>query len=190
MQNVYASKIKPDRSIIDRNLNGSIDYLDTFNIDVIHAGCESIDYLTAMLFTSLPDWVWALLKFRDLLVRPFGLETGLIPSQASIEKSIHFTAGDRAIFFTVTDRNESEIVMSEDDKHLDFRTSLFLDKTKAGRRNTLHLTTLVQFHNWWGRLYFLPVKPFHKAIMKTLLRQLVKTMERTSFHQEELCKPT
>ena len=189
MKKVHTSKRKPDGDIIDRNLGSTIDYLDSFSIEIADAGNDSIDYLTAMLFTSFPGWVRGLLKLRDLLVRPFGLATGLIPSQTSIDKSIHFAVGDRAIFFTVIDRTASEIVMSEDDKHLSFRTSLRRERHMDGRADTLHLTTLVQFHHWYGRLYFLPVKPFHKAIMKTLLRQLAKQKSKQPIYKEVSCNP-
>jgi hypothetical protein len=190
LKKVFASNSKPDGSIIDRGLTGTIDYLDSFCIDMQDADGNSIDYLTAILFTSFPDWAWGLMKLRDALVRPFGLMTGLIPSQESISRSVFYDSGDRAIFFTVIDRTESEIVMSEDDKHLNFRTSVLINRAKNGRRATLHLTTLVQFHNFWGSFYFFPVKPFHEAIMKALLRRLAKTIDRDSFHQEKLCKPT
>jgi hypothetical protein len=30
--------------------------------------------------------------------------------------------------------------------------------------------TIVHYNNIWGRLYFLPVKPFHKLIIRTMLR--------------------
>jgi hypothetical protein len=187
MYRVHSSESKPNASIIDRSLSGTIDYLDSFCIDIPDADRDSIDYLTAMVFTSFPGWVWFLLKLRDLIVRPFGLETGLVPSQESIDPSVHFAVGERAIFFHVIDRNDSEIVMSEDDKHLFFRTSLMVDRSTAGDHVTIHLTTLVQYHHWWGKLYFLPVKPFHKAIMKTLLRQLAKRESHTLLYKEVSC---
>ena len=80
----------------------------------------------------------------------------------------------RAILFSVIDRSETEIVMAEDDKHLYFRTSLFVEETSDQNRENVYLTTLVQFHNIWGKLYFSPVKPFHKLIMKALLTNFSK----------------
>ncbi|MDR1119950.1 MAG: DUF2867 domain-containing protein [Dysgonamonadaceae bacterium] len=29
----------------------------------------------------------------------------------------------------------------------------------------MYLTTIVRFHNVWGKIYFLPVKPFHRLIL-------------------------
>ena len=85
---------------------------------------------------------------------------------------MHYNVGERAVVFHIIDRSESEIVMAEDDKHLYFRTSLFVEKINEKSLNNVYLTTLVHFHNFWGRLYFTPVKPFHKLIMKTMLKNL------------------
>ena len=60
--------------------------------------------------------------------------------------------------------------MGEDDKHLNFRTSIMIDKSKS----TISLITLVHFNNVWGKLYFLPVKPFHRLIIRSLLKKYNK----------------
>ena len=124
----------------------------------------------------MPGWVTQFLKFRDFLVKPLGLETGSIPPQEKIAPTIRYVIGDRAIFFSVIDRSDSEIVMAENDKHLYFRTSIHVEKTHAPYLDHVYLTTIVQYHNIWGKLYFAPVKPFHKLIMKILLTNLTKSL--------------
>ena len=163
---------KPDNSIIDKDMKGEIHYIDSFRIEIGNTNQYSIDYLTALLFSSIPGWVKGLLNLRDFLVRPFGLETGVVPQRETIDASLHYNIGDRAIVFHVIDRSESEIVMAEDDKHLYFKTSLFVERINEKRLDNVYLTTLVQFHNIWGELYFTPVKPFHKLIMKAMLKNL------------------
>jgi len=44
--------------------------------------------------------------------------------------------------------------------------------------NNVYLTTIVKFHNIWGKLYFAPVKPFHKLIIKTLLENFSNTLNK------------
>jgi hypothetical protein len=63
--------------------------------------------------------------------------------------------------------------MGEDDKHLNFRASVLKDKTNG----TVSLTTVVHYNNLWGRVYFFPVKPFHKIIMKALLKRYLRKDE-------------
>jgi hypothetical protein len=164
---------KPDNSIIDRDMNDDIHYIDSFGIKFKNTNHLSVDYLTALLFSSIPGWVRMLLNLRDFLVKPFGLETGIIPEQETIDTALHYSIGDRAIFFSVIDRTEFEVVMAEDDKHLYFRTSLYVEKTSDQNLDNVYLTTLVSFHNIWGKLYFIPVKPFHKLIMRTLLKNFL-----------------
>ena len=168
--NVKQFREKPDNSIIGRGLDAEIHYIDSFSIKFMNRNQYSIDYLTALLFSSIPAWVRILLNLRSILVKPFGLDTGTLPAQHSFDVSLRYHIGDTAVFFPVVDRSESEIVMAKNDKHLYFRTSLYVEKTSDQHLLDAYLTTLVKFHNIGGRLYFAPVKPFHKLIMRTLLK--------------------
>ena len=163
----------PEGSIITRNMAGGIDYLDAFAIEIENRNDYSIDHLTSLLFTSLPSWGRALLKFRDVLVKPLGLRTGLIPEQEKLDPHVKYTPGDRAIFFRMIDRTDSEIVMAEDDTHLYFRVSLAA-LPKGGTTQCVRLTTLVQFHNTLGRFYFAVVKPFHRLLVRRLLANFAR----------------
>jgi hypothetical protein len=175
MKTVKRFHKKPENSIIDRDMSGDSHYIDSFSVKCKNSNHYSIDYLTASLFSSIPVWVRMLLNLRDFLVKPFGLETGIIPEQETLDTSLHYNIGDRAIFFPVIDRSECEIVMAEDDKHLYFRTSLYFENTSDQNMDNVYLTTIVKFHNIWGKLYFAPVKPFHKLIIKTLLNNFSKS---------------
>ena len=168
---------QPRNSIISRDLSGDIHYTDSFRIEMQNTEELSVDYLTTLLFTSVPKWVRMLLTIRDYIVKPFGLKLGKIPRPTDFDGSIYYHRGDRAIYFLVTDRSDSEIVMAEDDKHLYFRTSISIQKKAATSRQYLYLTTIVQFHNIWGRIYFVPVKPLHKLIMKRLLINFLKVLK-------------
>lgn len=155
-----------EKSIIS-NQFGRIDYLDTYKIDV--EVNDTIDNITTNIFKT-PKWVDRLLNFRDLIVRVFGLKTG---NKKDRNIANYYPIGSKAVYFTVLDRNDHEIVMAENDKHLNFRTSVLLDKTNA--TTAIYLTTIVHFNNIFGRLYFIPVKPFHQIIIKSLLKRYVKT---------------
>ena len=51
-------------------------YTDAFACEVTGAQKLSADDMMISFWTVVPDWVDALFKVRNLLVRPFGLETG------------------------------------------------------------------------------------------------------------------
>jgi hypothetical protein len=173
---IQSFKIQPERSIILNNLQGDIHYTDSFKVMFVNKCDFSIDYLTALLFASDPKWVKFLLNLRDLMVKPFGLKSGLIPESASLDKSIRYAPGDRLVLFPVIDRSESEIVMAEDDKHLYFRSSLLIQDTSDRYLQAAYLTTIVQFHNIWGKIYFAIVRPFHRLIMKEMLANFVEAL--------------
>jgi hypothetical protein len=77
-------------------------------------------------------------------------------------------AGDRAGIFRILARNTEELLMGENDRHLDFRFSLVL--REAGAFQDIFATTTVRFHNVWGRLYFLFVAPVHRLVIPSMLR--------------------
>ena len=80
--------------------------------------------------------------------------------------------------FKVFDKTDDEIVLGEDDKHLNFRVSLFIDKQSENKTDkNLIISTTVKFNNWFGRLYFLPVRLFHKLIVPTMLKGIIKNIE-------------
>lgn len=116
-------------------------------------------------------------NIRDFMVKLFGLKATMIPEQRTLDKSIRYNLGDKAIYFVVINRSDTEIVMAKDDKHLYFRTSLLIEENPDDSKyQYLFLTTIVEFHNIWGRIYFAFVRPFHKLLMKKLLSDFLKTI--------------
>jgi hypothetical protein len=151
----------PEASIINKDF-GKIDYCDIYKINKITN--DTIDAIVTKIF-MIPGWVKKLLKIRDSLVDIIGLRTG--DNNSNIDN--HYPIGSKAVYFQVLDRNDHEIVMAEDDVHLNFRTSVFFEKNEAFL--SVYLTTIVKFNNFWGRLYFFVVKPFHRLIIKSILNK-------------------
>lgn len=105
----------------------------------------------------IPGWVDVLMKLRNRIVGVFGLKTDRNTPKPET-------------FFPVIENREDEIVMGEDDKHLNFRASILKDSSEE----SISLITVVHYNNVWGKVYFFPVKPFHKIIMQALLKQYLK----------------
>jgi Protein of unknown function (DUF2867) len=72
--------------------------------------------------------------------------------------------------FKVLDRQDDEILLGEDDRHLNFRASVQL-KREAEKCWAI-VSTVVQFNNWLGHAYFVPVRPIHKIIVLAMMRRL------------------
>jgi hypothetical protein len=108
-----------------------------------------------------PRWVDALVRLRNILVAPFGLKTsgaGERPPKATIG------------MFPVLSEAPDRLVAGFNDKHLDFRVVVDVAASGAGQQVTA--TTLVLTHNWLGRSYLAIIVPFHRLIVRTLLRQV------------------
>ncbi len=170
----------PDNSLL-RQTGKKYDYVDSFQGSVIHKERQlnSTDIARAF-FSSAPRWVGILMEFRNKIVARFGLKTsnGVVDRQKILD-NFKYEKGERFGIFKIFDKTENEIILCEDDKHLDFRVSLFLDKPEIDRfDNKLTISTVVIFNNWWGRLYFLPVRPFHKLIVPAMLKAINRQLEK------------
>jgi len=118
-------------------------FADAYKVPAPHG----IDAIGAMrrAFAHGPLWIRTLMGLRNRLGRVVGLK----PAPAG--------------GFPVIRQSPGEVLMGFDDKHLDFR----IVATVAGGFATL--TTLVRWHNAWGRAYLVAIMPFHRAIAARLI---------------------
>ena len=124
------------------------DFLDCYRcettVDVDQAANRAMDF---------PMWVTWLMKIRNIAVTPFGLRTDL-------------GQGETIGFFPIVERNENEIILGFDDKHLDFRISILTDGSHA------YGATWVRRHNRLGRMYLAMIMPFHVLIMRNAIGRI------------------
>ena len=160
--------------------NTSFDYFDSFSTEFTDPDNETTPLRAGKaLFTTTPGWVVGLMRLRDRLVSVFGLKPAdKISSKKREELFDNFTGEpeEKIGLFRVYDKTETEICMGEDDKHLNFRISLLL-ATENDHTRRITLTTIVTFNNLLGKMYFTIVKPFHSAIVPTMLKKVVKELE-------------
>jgi hypothetical protein len=156
----------PSRSLI-ANV-GFEDYVDAYRIRVEAERFPDVDAVAHAFVKTSPSWIAALMRLRDSLVGIFGLKRSVdAPPSVPVEKAI--TPGDFIGFFRVLERNDREILAGENDRHLDFRVSFLYERGAAGEA-WVTVTTVVKFHNAFGRAYFVPVGPFHRRIVPAMLR--------------------
>lgn len=168
----------PAKSILSQGKE-KFDYVDSFAGGLVGNGQNfDMTQVGKAFFTSGPKWGSKMFAFRNKVVGLFGLKTGV--ETEPIKEADNFTLeiGDRVGIFKVFNKTNNEIVIGEDDKHLDFRVSLLFDKNQGGQdENSLTISTTVKFHNWLGVLYFLPVRPFHKLIVPAMLKNIIGKLE-------------
>ncbi|WP_068945128.1 DUF2867 domain-containing protein [Chryseobacterium timonianum] len=168
----------PARSILSQG-NEKFDYADSFEGGLVGNGQNfTIAQIGKAFFTSGPTWGKRMFAFRNRVVGFFGLKTGTESNPVKEADSFTCEVGERVGLFKVFNKTSNEIVLGEDDKHLDFRVSLLFDKNQGGQdENSLTISTTVKFHNWLGVLYFLPVRPFHRLIVPAMLKNIIGKLE-------------
>ncbi|POR48304.1 DUF2867 domain-containing protein [Bosea psychrotolerans] len=139
--------------------------LDSYSIDLSSSKQDSMRVLATRTVGDQPAWIKALVAVRDAMVTPFGVKTSgeVRASRADTE---------RVDFFPVQWEGQDEIVLGEDDRHLDFRLSLLRRKSPAGTQ--LIATTVVHTHNALGFTYLNLIRPFHHLVVRANLAQFVR----------------
>ncbi|MBL6446746.1 DUF2867 domain-containing protein [Fulvivirga sp. 29W222] len=165
----------PKESIL---ANTNYDYADSYKSEVNH-GANEVDSVAVgkAFFSSSPKWITYLFDLRNRLVSIFGLKTSdQIKDKEEILNNFKGNPGEQLGLFKVYSKTDNELILGEDDKHLDFRVSLLLD-TIAPSKRSLTISTIVKYNNRFGKLYFLLVKPFHKLIVPAMLKEIIKHIE-------------
>ena len=134
-------------------------FSDAFSVTVDGAAFPARRAAERMLGRS-PRWIRALMALRDAIVTPFGLKTS--PQVA--------TQADAIGIFPVLSDTPNRLVAGFDDSHLDFR--VVVDVAPSGQRQRVTATTLVLTHNRLGRAYLAIILPFHRLVVRALLRQV------------------
>ncbi|MBP0579161.1 DUF2867 domain-containing protein [Labrys sp. LIt4] len=134
-------------------------FADAYALDIALPKLEARGAAERIMARS-PRWVAMLLALRNLVVAPLGLHTRPPSSPAGL--------GALGIF-PVLSQTPDRLVAGFDDSHLDFR--VVIDVTRRPERQRITLTTLVLTHNRLGRAYLAAVLPFHRMIVRAMLRQ-------------------
>jgi hypothetical protein len=168
----------PDKSILKKD-EKHFDYIDSYQSEFLDKNNNiNPTEIGKAFFSSGPKWVEKLFALRNKIARLFGLKTS--GSNTDKQKQLNnfkCEPGEQLGLFKVFNKTNNEVVLGEDDKHLNFRVSLLLDKIINDiDKKTLTITTTVKFNNWFGRLYFLPVRPFHKLIVPKMLQGIIKEL--------------
>ncbi|MFH2135660.1 MAG: DUF2867 domain-containing protein [Pseudomonadota bacterium] len=159
----------PENSVLSAELE-NYSYADSYEVALTRNDVQSWE-LVAAFFAAAPAWVDYLFKLRNLLVTPFGLKTG---DQGLRPVDPPFHVGQQISVFRILHLDEHEVVLGEDDKHLDFRTSLRLQCD--GEHTSLAVSSLVNTKNRLGVLYFTLVKPFHRMIVPVVARGMMRRL--------------
>ena len=138
------------------SLNKYFDYTDNFSEVVRTIRPISAEELAARFFCT-PQWIIALMKVRNAIIKPFGLK------------------GEKNLSDLVIVESDSLATISKSDRHLDFVIA-FMTERRMNDSVYLSVCTKVRYNNRMGKFYFTIIKPFHKLICKILLKQVRRNL--------------
>ena len=129
------------------------DFADAFSVVVARRDLDA-RVLSADFFSTPPAWAGALMDMRNAIMGGLGYKA------PKIRKG-----------FPVLRESADEVVSGLDDGHLDFRALMKVEPVDACS-SRITLTTAVATHNWIGRSYLALIMPFHKLIVRSMVKQL------------------
>ena len=162
---IVTSVLIPDDSAI-RTIYRSVDLSDAYSIVLPPGSTTDPEQLARHVFAHQAFWVNGLMTVRDFAVSGLGLKT------SKHLKTLGAEVKDRVGIFKIYSKRDREIILGEDDKHLDFRLSVYVvAHGETATDNRLVLCTVVHCHNLLGRAYILAIEQFHRLIVRSVLRQ-------------------
>lgn len=144
-------KDMPTNSLIENYLPA--DYMDTFSREITLKQALTPSEFRKRAFCQLPKWIDRLMQLRNAIVKSIGLDT-----ESRFTEMIYAS-------------NANEEIFGMPDKHLTFHVSMWCGEYKDGKQE-LRITTVVKYNNWFGRVYFFIIKPFHGIIVRSILKNI------------------
>lgn len=173
MESIVIKEIAVPSDTLTLRALSSIDFVDAFKCQLPNGRAQHIDAVTRSIFSTMPTWMMKLLDLRNTIVRPLGLKTSIGPSLVNTQQG-KLGPGATVGVFKVIERQDNEILLGEDDRHLNFRTSVQLERKEE--KCWVIVSTVVQFNNWLGHAYFVPVRPIHKIIVPAMMRHGIENL--------------
>jgi hypothetical protein len=139
------------------------DLVDAYAIGLPQGTSHDVEALARFMPSAEAPWLRLLMAVRDAAVAGFGIKTSRQLRQGSVTDGVA-----RIHIFRVYEIAEDEAILGEDDKHLDFRLSV------RRRPGDIVVTTVVHCHNLLGRAYLALIAPFHRLVVKSILRRAAR----------------
>ena len=155
-------KVIEEQTVLTENMKQlleKVDFSDTFST-TNHV--NSMEEVSNLIFNTAPRWVNAMFKLRNKIARPFGLKSAL-PGDYNDE----YKVGGYVKFFQIFSIDKKELILGANDSHLNFRAVIVDHKSEM---YNIKVTTLVEYNNRKGRIYMGLIKPFHRQIVKRMVK--------------------
>ena len=136
-------------------------FIDAYSIVIANAALDARRAAEKMLARG-SRWIETLLALRNYLVTPSGLKTSAANEARASD----------IIGIPIISQSPDRLAAGFDDHHLDFR--VVVDVASSGHGQRVTATTLVRTHNRLGRTYLAIILPFHRLVVRAMLRQVAE----------------
>ena len=160
----------PPASAVGRSVVEAAYFRDAYRTPLRNQQASVIDIFFGV-FGHHPLWMKRVLIFRNRVASACGLDA---PSAAEIMKpkvKNAYRVGDKIGPWPVFSLTDTELVAGRDNKHLDFRLSVFRE-TSSGATNAV-ISTICTTHNAFGKIYLFFIVPFHQWGVQWLISKAV-----------------
>lgn len=165
----------PCTSLIFPQVAGA-SFIDCRQANAVSPGRSAMEHFL-VLMSGMPMWIDNLMVLRNRLVQAVGLkDLGRLTGIDQQRDLASYQPGERIGIFTLIRNAPEEVLLVDRDKHLDVYISLLLQPATADSRGAITVSTVVHTHNLLGRLYMLPVAPFHRLIAPIALGKLLRSL--------------
>ncbi|MCB2070669.1 MAG: DUF2867 domain-containing protein [Ottowia sp.] len=159
----------PRGSMAEALLPGAY-FHDAWAIPAARPELEALGQFLRVASTT-PRWIDRLMGLRNRIVGWFGLKNlGGLAGIDPDKRPSAYRPGDRVGIFTLLSKEDDEVLLGDDDKHLKVVVSVHKTPGAGSGQTLVTVTTVVHVKNWLGRLYMLPVAPAHRVIARTMVR--------------------
>jgi hypothetical protein len=146
-----------------KKMLSKIDFVDTFSTT---NHINNIEEITNLVFNTTPKWINSLFAIRNKIASLFGLKTEM-PN----DYNENYKVGGYVKFFKIFSISDNEVILGADDSHLNFRAVINNDKSDS---YNIKVITLVEYNNLKGKIYMGIIKPFHRQIVKRMVKNAYK----------------
>ena len=166
VQKVYPTAYITKNDLIFSKIAQS-DYADAYLFELETAKQFDAVELQQKMWSKQPALVEKLKQIRDRLVKPFGLQGSGQSAEELLLKGEHQEQQNDV-------EKTDEMMIDKDDKHLKFFVSIKIIKIPNNLAKKVVVTTTVQYHNLFGKIYFAAIRPFHGLVIKMTMKDLLR----------------
>jgi hypothetical protein len=163
----------PSTSALDRRWIESAYFQDAYLAPLSQPQASPIDIFVA-IFAHHPMWMKSILIARNRIASLCGLDAPTAQEILHPSFKSSYAVGDTIGVWPIFAMTATELLVGRDNKHLDFRLSVFkLMDGKEMNNVSVVVSTVCKTHNVFGKIYLFFVVPFHKWGVQWLISQAI-----------------